>query len=68
MTYLVADHLPTEPAGVRFRKALEAGGILQIPGTHNGQAALQAARHIGRDAVRLRTATSPALPRQPVVD
>ena len=44
MTYLVADHLPTEPAGVRFRKALEAGGILQIPGTHNGQAALQAAR------------------------
>lgn len=44
MTYLVADNLPTEPAGVRFRKALEAGGILQIPGTHNGQAALQAAK------------------------
>ena len=42
MTYLVADNLPTEPAGLRFRKALEAGGILQIPGTHNGQAALQA--------------------------
>ncbi len=44
MTYLVADNLPTEPAGLRFRKALEAGGILQIPGTHNGQAALQATR------------------------
>jgi len=44
MTYLVADDLPAEPAGIRFRKALEAGGILQMPGTHNGQAALQAAK------------------------
>ncbi len=42
MTYLVADDLPTEPAGLRFRKLAEAGGILQIPGTHNGMAALQA--------------------------
>jgi methylisocitrate lyase len=42
MTYLVAADLPAEPAGIRFRKALEAGGIVQIPGTHNGQAALQA--------------------------
>jgi methylisocitrate lyase len=44
MTYLVADDLPAEPAGIRFRKALEAGGILQLPGAHNGMAALQARR------------------------
>ncbi len=42
MTYLVAAELPTEPAGLRFRKLVEAGGIVQIPGTHNGMAALQA--------------------------
>ncbi|HEY0203341.1 MAG TPA: methylisocitrate lyase [Acetobacteraceae bacterium] len=42
MTYLVAADLPTEPAGHRFRKMVEAGGILQMPGTHNGMAALQA--------------------------
>ena len=42
MTYLVAAELPTEPAGHRFRQMVEAGGILQIPGTHNGMAALQA--------------------------
>ena len=39
VTYLVADDLPTEPAGVRFRALVERGGILQLPGTHNGQAA-----------------------------
>jgi methylisocitrate lyase len=44
MPYLVAADLETEPAGVRFRAALAAGGILQIPGTHNGMAALQARR------------------------
>ncbi len=42
MTYLVAADLQTEPAGLRFRKLVEAGGIVQIPGTHNGMAALQA--------------------------
>ena len=42
MTYLVAADLPTEPAGDRFRKLVESGGILQVPGTHNGMAALQA--------------------------
>ncbi len=42
MTYLVAADLPHEPAGLRFRKLVEAGGIVQIPGTHNGMAALQA--------------------------
>jgi methylisocitrate lyase len=42
MPYLVADDLPKEPAGVRFRALLERPAILQMPGTHNGQAALQA--------------------------
>jgi methylisocitrate lyase len=42
MTYLVADDLPAEPAGIRFRRLIERGGIAQLPGTHNGQAALQA--------------------------
>ncbi|MBU6497878.1 MAG: methylisocitrate lyase [Rhodospirillales bacterium] len=42
MTYLVADDLPHLPAGERFRALLARGGILGIPGTHNGQAALQA--------------------------
>ena len=44
MPYLVAADLPTEPAGLRFRAALNAGGILQIPGAHNGMAAIQARR------------------------
>ncbi len=42
MSYLVAADIPAEPAGVRFRALLESGGILQIPGAHNGMAALQA--------------------------
>jgi methylisocitrate lyase len=42
MTYLVADDLPAAPAGERFRQALARGGILQLPGAHNGMAALQA--------------------------
>src|SRR5215213_5789565 len=42
MTYLVADDLPTAPAGKRFRALLAHPGILQMPGVHNGQAALQA--------------------------
>ncbi len=42
MTYLVAADRPTEPAGLRFRALVEAGGIVQIPGAHNGMAALQA--------------------------
>ncbi len=44
MPYLLASDLPTEPAGRRFRRLLDGEGILQIPGTHNGMAALQAAR------------------------
>ncbi len=42
MTYLVAADCPTEPAGERFRALVEAGGIVQIPGAHNGMSALQA--------------------------
>jgi methylisocitrate lyase len=42
MTYLVAEDLPTEPAGVRFRKLLDRPQILQIPGAYSGLAALQA--------------------------
>ena len=42
MTYLIADDLPTEPAGDRFRRLLARPGILQIPGAYNGMAALQA--------------------------
>src|SRR5579875_621148 len=42
MTYLLADDLPTVPAGERFRALLARPGILQMPGAHNGQAALQA--------------------------
>lgn len=42
MPYLVSHDLPAEPAGVRFRALVESGGILQLPGAHNGMAALQA--------------------------
>ena len=42
MPYLVSADLPALTAGARFRALLERPGILQIPGTHNGLAALQA--------------------------
>src|SRR5271155_2850914 len=42
MPYLVASDLPAEPAGRRFRALIERGGILRLPGSHNGMAALQA--------------------------
>lgn len=42
MTYLVAQDLPAEPAGLRLRKLLDRPGILQIPGAYNGLVALQA--------------------------
>jgi methylisocitrate lyase len=42
MTYLVADDLPKESAGRRFRALLKQPGILQLPGTHNGLASQQA--------------------------
>ena len=42
MIYLVADRLPSEPAGVRFGKLIAQPGILEIPGVYNGLSALQA--------------------------
>jgi len=52
MPYLVAADLPTAPAGERFRAALNEGGILQLPGAHNGMAAIQA-RNAGFSALYL---------------
>jgi methylisocitrate lyase len=42
MTYLVADDMPQEPAGLRFRRLVERAGIFQLPGAYNGLSALQA--------------------------
>ncbi|HEY4855405.1 MAG TPA: methylisocitrate lyase [Xanthobacteraceae bacterium] len=42
MTYLIGKELPGIPAGERFRQLLARPQILQMPGTHNGLAALQA--------------------------
>src|SRR3974390_2027357 len=52
MPYLVAADLPARPAGERFRGLVERGGILQLPGAHNGMAALQA-KAAGFDALYL---------------
>ena len=52
MPYLTAADLPEIPAGLRFRQALSGGNILQIPGAHNGMAAIQAKR-AGFDALYL---------------
>ncbi len=52
MPYLVASDLPQLPAGQRFRALLERGGILQMPGAHNGLAALQA-KAVGFEALYL---------------
>ena len=42
MPYVIADDLPDEPAGLRFRRMLDHGPILQMPGAHLGIAALLA--------------------------
>ncbi|MCR6636803.1 methylisocitrate lyase [Devosia sp.] len=42
MPYLLSSDLPNEPAGLRFRSLIERGGILRLPGAHNGMASLQA--------------------------
>jgi methylisocitrate lyase len=52
MTYLFAKDSPAAPAGERFSALLRRGGILQIPGAHNGLAALQA-RKAGFEALYL---------------
>jgi methylisocitrate lyase len=52
MPYLVADDLPKEPAGQRFRAALTRPGIYQLPGAHNGHSAIQA-KNAGFDGLYL---------------
>ncbi len=52
MSYLSGAEQPEIPAGLRFRHLVERGGILQLPGTHNGMAALQA-RDAGFEALYL---------------
>jgi methylisocitrate lyase len=52
MPYLVAKDVPSQPAGTRFRALIDRGGILQLPGAHNGMAALQA-KAAGFDALYL---------------
>jgi methylisocitrate lyase len=52
MPYLVASERSTESAGHRFRALLKRPGILQMPGAHNGMAALQA-KAAGFDALYL---------------
>lgn len=42
MPYLLGSDIPDQPAGERFRALVEVGGILRMPGAHNGMAALQA--------------------------
>src|SRR5207247_1652566 len=52
MVYLLGTDIADKPAGARFRDLLDRPGILQIPGTHNGMAALQA-RDAGFSALYL---------------
>ena len=52
MPYLTASDLPDLPAGQRFAQLLDGMGILQLPGAHNGLAAMQA-RRAGFSAVYL---------------
>ena len=42
MSYLSASELPSAPAGERLRALIKRSGIVEIPGSHNGMAALQA--------------------------
>ena len=52
MPYLIAKDLPRDSAGKRFRALLQRPEILQLPGAHNGMAALQA-KATGFDALYL---------------
>ena len=52
MPYLISADLPRETAGSRFRALLDTPGILQLPGAHNGHAAIQA-KNAGFDALYL---------------
>jgi len=59
MPYLVGADLPSEPAGLRFQSLLDRPNILQIPGAHNGMAALQA-KAAGFEALYLSGAATTA--------
>jgi methylisocitrate lyase len=52
MSYLIAADLPNAPVGDRLRALLARPGILQMPGTQNGMAALQA-KEAGFEALYL---------------
>lgn len=52
MPYLSASDLPTKPAGERFRELMSKPGIVQLPGAHNGMAAIQA-RNAGFEGLYL---------------
>jgi methylisocitrate lyase len=52
MPYLIASDTPDEPAGQRLRSMIDRGGIVRLPGAHNGMAALQA-RAAGFEALYL---------------
>ncbi|MBJ6988990.1 methylisocitrate lyase [Devosia sp. MC521] len=52
MPYLISAELPRESAGSRFRALLDRPQILQLPGAHNGQAAIQA-RNAGFEGLYL---------------
>src|ERR1700742_2475735 len=52
MPYLDASEWPHQSAGKRFRALLARPEILQLPGAHNGMAALQA-KAAGFDALYL---------------
>ncbi len=52
MPYLLSSDMPSEPAGLRFRALIECGGILRLPGAHNGMAGIQA-RNAGFEALYL---------------
>ncbi|MBN9061995.1 MAG: methylisocitrate lyase [Rhizobiales bacterium 65-9] len=42
MPYLVGSEISDAPAGRRFRSFVDRGGLLRLPGAHNGMAAIQA--------------------------
>ncbi len=52
MTYLTAASLPLEPAGERLRALMAKPGIIEMPGAHNGMAAIQA-KNAGFEALYL---------------
>jgi methylisocitrate lyase len=52
MPYLAASNTDAKPSGRRFRELLARPGILEMPGAHNGMAALQA-RQAGFGALYL---------------